>query len=161
MLEYEAMKILKSKILYLSIFLFLFFLIAILLTLFNLKNNKKNIIDESTSLAPVDDYWAEYSACEKTFDEPIDVTWEGEVIALLVSGVDYGIKKIPEDAEYPYFYAGRTEEEFDRVWEAKKEVGLQGNVRVKGKWVGITSAYRNSIFGRCVPHVMIESIENI
>ncbi len=96
--------------------------------------------------------------CNKTFDKPIDVEWTGEVIAQMVSGTVYGIKKTPEDKENPYFYAGRLDEDINKAWEDKKEVGLSGLVRVKGKWVGITDAYRNTIFGRCVPNVLIESI---
>src|SRR3989344_4450579 len=108
-------------------------------------------------------FYEEYTACEKTFDEPIDVSWEGKVIGQMVSGTQYGILKLPEDKENPYFYAGIHDEEINEaILQKRADVGLTGIVRVKGKWIGITAAYRNTIFdGKCVPYVKIESIEQI
>lgn len=96
--------------------------------------------------------------CNRDYAKPIDVNWEGEVIAKMVSETQYGIKRIPPDKKYPYFYAGQDP---DKAWAEKKNIGLEGKVRVIGKWVGITDAYKNSIFGRCVPDVEIVSIEKI
>ncbi len=86
---------------------------------------------------------------EVTFDKPVDVVWEGEIITSFVSGTDYGIKKIPKDKDFPYFYAYTGDEV--ATW-------LEGNVEVKGKWTGITCAYQNTVFGRCVPDVEVEEI---
>lgn len=97
--------------------------------------------------------------CAIMYDKPTDIEWTGEVVARFLSGVDYAVKKIPEDKEYAYFYAGH--QDFDKAWEEKKEVGLEGLVKVKGKLVGMTDAYRNTIFGGCVPWVRIESIVEI
>ena len=96
--------------------------------------------------------------CNRDYAKPIEVNWEGEVIAKMVSETQYGIKRIPSNKKYPYFYAGQDP---DKAWVEKKNVGLEGKVRVKGKWIGITDAYKNSIFGRCVPSVEIISIEKI
>lgn len=96
--------------------------------------------------------------CNRDYAKPIDIDWEGEVIAQMVSGTQYGIKRIPPNEKYPYFYAGQDP---DKAWAENKNVGLDGKVRVVGKWVGITDAYKNSIFGRCVPDVRIMSIEKI
>jgi len=91
-------------------------------------------------------------SCEKTFDEPIDINWSGNVISHMVSGEAYGIRKVPPDQENPLFYACCGDS--NHQW-------LSGQVRVEGKWTGITCGYKNSIFGRCVPEVDIEKIEAV
>lgn len=96
--------------------------------------------------------------CNEEFAKPIDVDWEGKIIATMISETQYGIERIPPDKKYIYFYAGQDP---DKAWAEKKNVGLEGKVRVKGRWVGITDAYKNTIFGRCVPDVEITTIENI
>lgn len=96
--------------------------------------------------------------CSEEFAKPIDVDWEGKIIAQMGSGTLYGIERIPPDKKYVYFYAGQ---DIDKAFAEKKNVGLEGKVRVKGKWIGITDGYKNTIFGRCVPHVEITTIENI
>lgn len=87
---------------------------------------------------------------EVTFNKPIDIVWQGKIISTMVSGSDYGIKKIPEDKNFPFFYAYTGNELNDR---------LEGNVKVDGKWKGITCAYENTIFNRCVPDVEVINIE--
>ncbi len=89
---------------------------------------------------------------ETTFDKPIDVVWEGEIMAVFMSGQSYGIKKIPEDKDFPYFYAGINSDAFP------EHVVLEGNVEVTGKWTGITCAYQNTVFKRCVPEVELQKI---
>jgi len=97
---------------------------------------------------------------EATFDKPIDVTWNGKIIATFHGGTDYGVEKIPKDENYPYFYAGNYSDAFP------EHVAMDGIVEVTGKWTGITCAYQNTVFKRCVPDVevqeirMAESIEN-
>lgn len=34
-------------------------------------------------------------------------------------------------------------------------------IKVSGKWMGITCAYYNTVFGQCVPEVYPEKIEGI
>lgn len=92
-------------------------------------------------------------SCQKTFDHPKDIVWEGIVIANMMSGSVYGIKKIPEDSNEPYFYASQPEN------VSRDRQGLRGKVRITGKWTGITCAYANTIFHRCVPRVEIEEID--
>ena len=89
---------------------------------------------------------------EVTFDNPIDVVWEGKIIATFVSGSDYGIKKIPEDKDFPYFYAWINSDAFP------EHVAMDGVVEVTGKWTGITCAYQNTVFERCVPDVEVKEI---
>jgi len=89
---------------------------------------------------------------EVTFDKPIDVTWEGKIIAIFHSGTDYGIEINPKDKDYPFFYAYTGD---------KANVATEGNLRITGKWTGITCAYQNTIFGRCVPDVEVEKIERL
>jgi len=52
-------------------------------------------------------------ACETTYDQPADVVWEGEIVAQMVSGTQYAVRRIPEDKEYPFFYAGQ---DVDKAW---------------------------------------------
>lgn len=89
---------------------------------------------------------------EVTFDEPINVKWKGKIIAYFQSGKDYGIKKIPEDKNFPFFYAGNYSDAFP------EHVALDGTVEVTGKWTGITCAYQNTVFKRCVPDVEVREI---
>ena len=93
--------------------------------------------------------------CTKTFVKPVPVEWTGKIIAQMVSGTQYGIEKVPADKENPYFYASQDP---DKAFLENKSVGLEGMVTVKGNWTGTTDAYRNTIFGRCVPSVDILSI---
>ena len=79
---------------------------------------------------------------ETTFDTPIDVSWEGEIMATFVSGQDYGIEKTLKDEKFPYFYAGINSDAFPR------DVVLEGKVKITGKWTGITCAYQNTVFKR-------------
>ncbi|MBU0570223.1 hypothetical protein KKB40_05640 [Patescibacteria group bacterium] len=104
----------------------------------------------------------ELTDCEIIYEEPVEIVWEGEIIAQMISGAQYGIKKIPEDKDIPYFYAGISGDIDEAIINKRKDVGLTGNVRVEGKLIGITATYRNSIFdGLCVPQVIIEKIEQI
>jgi len=89
---------------------------------------------------------------EVSFNKPIEVDWEGRIIANLMGGIDYGLKRVPEDKDFPFFYAYTGND---------SNAGLEGKVRVKGKWTGITCAYQNTVFGRCVPDVKVEEIGEI
>src|SRR3990167_5480309 len=72
--------------------------------------------EEQVSLLPTPTPYFE-DDCTVTYDKPIDVEWTGEVMTWFLSGVAYDIKKIPEDKENPYFYAGH--QDFDKAWEEK------------------------------------------
>lgn len=100
--------------------------------------------------------------CEKTFDKPIDVVWTGNVFAYMSSGANLAIERVPENKEYPLFSAcciDTVKENGD--WIIPPETWITGKVKVTGKWLGITCTYVNTIFGRCVPDVDIEKIEEI
>ncbi len=98
-------------------------------------------------------------ACEKTFEKPIDIVWTGKVFAYMMSGEAFGVERTLKNEEYPVFFACCIEGR----WEDDKWIidDIDGKVRVAGKWTGITCAYGNTIFGRCVPNVEIEKIEEI
>ncbi|MBM3255881.1 MAG: hypothetical protein FJZ04_00195 [Candidatus Moranbacteria bacterium] len=89
---------------------------------------------------------------EATFDKPIDVSWKGKIMTFFHGGTDYGIEKIPKDENYPYFYAGNYSDAFP------EHVAMDGTVEVTGKWTGITCAYQNTVFKRCVPAVEVKEI---
>jgi len=119
----------------------------------DLPEREESVFEENNqSTTPDDDGFD--CECEEEFEEPIDVIWSGRIFANLVGGIDYGIEKLPKDEEYPVFYAGQPlDVDESRQW-------LSGRVEVRGKWTGITCAYRNTIFGRCVPYVEIENIKS-
>lgn len=95
-------------------------------------------------------------SCEETFEEPIDVVWAGNVFAHMQSGEAFGITRgFSDDAFFACCIEGKM---IDDKWTIED---IEGKVRVTGKWTGITCAYGNTIFGRCVPNVEIERIEKI
>jgi len=81
---------------------------------------------------------------ETTFDLPVYVAWEGDVVASFVGGSDYGVKRTPEDPDFPYFYAYTGSE---------NDLGLEGRIKVVGEWTGVTCAYKNTLFGQCVAEI--------
>jgi hypothetical protein len=84
---------------------------------------------------------------EQTFNKPIDVDWVGQVYFILQAGHGYGLKKDNGDT-FMAFYKDNT-----------YNPDLHGQVEVKGKWLGIDCAYRNTVFnGKCVPYVEIDKI---
>ena len=89
--------------------------------------------------------------CEKTFKTPYPIEWSGHVVATFSSGADIGVKRFDQNAEYKQFYV-----EADGLYNGESD-----NIRVKGKMVGITCAYYNTIFGECVADVIADSVENI
>lgn len=90
--------------------------------------------------------------CEKTFKNPYPIEWSGQVIARFLSGADLGIKRFNQSGKYKQFYVS-AEGLFD---------GENGDsIKVKGKMVGITCAYYNTVFGECVPDVVANSVEII
>lgn len=90
--------------------------------------------------------------CEETFEEPIDIVWTGEVMTFMMSGEAFAIKRVPENEEYSMFFACCLDEE-------KRNPYLKGTVTITGKWLGITCAYANTVFGQCAPDVEIEKID--
>jgi|GEM_PF-1217301 len=81
---------------------------------------------------------------EVTFDDPIDIAWEGNIMASFASGSDYGVKTIPEDPDFPYFYV---------YTGSGEDLALDGRIKVYGQWTGVTCAYKNSMFGQCTAEV--------
>jgi len=91
-------------------------------------------------------------SCEKTFDKPYPVEWSGQIIATFVSGLDLGIKNSDQSGEYKQFYVDGN---------GMYKGDSNDLVRVKGRLIGITCAYANTIFHECVGEVEADSIEKI
>lgn len=87
---------------------------------------------------------------EKTFTTPRNVQWTGEIIGVVSGGSCVGIKG--NFSGYPAFLACLPD-----IYGTGLS-NYSGIVTVNGKWSGITCAYRNTIFGSCVPDVVIERI---
>ena len=101
-------------------------------------------------------YWGDVGVAsiwpngEKEFSKPIDVVWRGEVISTMAGGSCIGLKG--EFDNYDWAVACLPNMDSNELWK------FEGIVTVTGKWLGITCAYKNTIFGECVPDVSIESI---
>ena len=91
-----------------------------------------------------------WNSGEKEFYKPIDVVWRGEVISTMAGGSCIGLKG--EFDNYHWALACLENAGSSELWK------FEGTVTVTGKWLGITCAYKNTIFGECVPDVRIESI---
>ncbi|HEY4474592.1 MAG TPA: hypothetical protein VJC06_01570 [Candidatus Paceibacterota bacterium] len=91
---------------------------------------------------------------EREFFKPIDVVWRGKIISIMAGGSCIGLKG--EFDNYRQALACLPEVllrgNSSELWE------LEGMVTVTGKWLGITCAYENTIFGKCVPDMVIENI---
>jgi len=88
---------------------------------------------------------------EKEFLKPIDIIWRGEIISTMASGSCIGLRG--EFDNYRQAIACFPNKGSNELWK------FEGMVTVTGKWLGITCAYKNTIFGECVPDVRIENIE--
>ena len=55
--------------------------------------------------------------------------------------------------KYHWAMACLNNDDSNELWK------FEGLVTVTGKWIGIDCAYENTIFGECVPDVVIESIK--
>ena len=88
--------------------------------------------------------------CEKTFNQEYPVTWNGKVIANFSSGEDIGVERYTKYTKYDKFYV-------DGGGKFKGETGA--DVQLKGRLVGITCAYANTVFGECVGEVVADEIK--
>lgn len=88
---------------------------------------------------------------EEEFNEPVNIVWTGKITSVMSGGFCLALEGgfdghnqilacLPETSSYNF-------------------LGLSGEVTVIGRWLGITCAYENTIFGECVPDVEVESIE--
>lgn len=92
---------------------------------------------------------------EREFFKPIDVIWRGEIISTMNSGLCIGLKG--DFGGYSKTMACFPNKELlnsdsAELWK------FEEIVTVTGKWTGITCAYKNTIFGECVPDVIIDKI---
>ncbi len=92
---------------------------------------------------------------EKEFFKPVDVVWRGKIISTMAGGSCVGLEG--EFGNYRQAMAclpeARLLEDASELWK------FEGMVTITGKWLGITCAYKNTIFGECIPDVTIESIQ--
>lgn len=87
---------------------------------------------------------------EREFFKPIEVVWRGKIISTMAGGSCIGLKG--EFGGYSQAMACLPNTDSNELWK------FEGMVTVTGKWLGITCAYKNTIFGECVPDVVIENI---
>lgn len=87
--------------------------------------------------------------CEKEFKKEYPVVWSGEVIATFVSGEDFGVERFNKNAKYKRFYV---------VGQSKYSGDPGANVKVRGRLIGITCAYANTVFGECVGEVVADQV---
>ena len=87
---------------------------------------------------------------EKEFSKPLDIVWRGEIISTMAGGSCVGLKG--KFDKYDWAMACLSDTNYGELWK------FEGVVTVTGKWLGITCAYKNTIFGECVPDVSIENI---
>lgn len=88
---------------------------------------------------------------EKEFSKPIDVVWRGQIISTMAGGSCVGLKGAFD--KYDLAMACFLSIASNDLWN------FEGVVTVTGKWLGITCAYKDTIFGECVPEVVVENIE--
>lgn len=91
-----------------------------------------------------------WSGVEREFFKPIEVVWRGKIISTMAGGSCVGLEG--EFGNYRQSLACLKNADSKELWK------LEGVVTVTGKWLGITCAYKNTIFGECVPDVRIENI---
>lgn len=88
---------------------------------------------------------------EREFFKPIDVIWRGKIISTMAGGSCIGLEG--DFDNYSKAMACLENSDSNELWK------FEGIVTVAGKWLGITCAYKNTIFGECVPDVRIENIQ--
>ncbi|MEI6378188.1 MAG: hypothetical protein WCO55_00875 [Candidatus Falkowbacteria bacterium] len=86
-------------------------------------------------------------SCERTFRQAYPIVWRGQVIASFVGGDDYGLKLWHKVGSYQAFYL---------LGQGKLKLQLGQQVVIKGRLMGMTCAYANTIFKSCVPEVQID-----
>lgn len=87
--------------------------------------------------------------CEKTFKKAYPIVWSGKVIATFGGGEDIGVERYNKKSKYNKFYV-------DVQGKYNGESGDE--VRVRGQLIGLTCAYANTIFGKCVGEVVADEI---
>lgn len=87
--------------------------------------------------------------CEKEFKKEYPIVWSGEVMATFVSGKDFGVERFDKNAKYNKFYV---------VGQSKYSGEPGANVQVRGRLVGITCVYANTVFGECVGEVVADEV---
>ncbi len=87
---------------------------------------------------------------EEEYSEPVDIVWSGRVTAVMSGGSCIGVEG--KFDKYSKFMACLSD-----VYSNKLQ-NYSGEVKITGKWLGVTCAYKNTIFGKCVPDVEIQEI---
>lgn len=91
----------------------------------------------------------EHCSCEESFEKPIKIEFEGEIISRPAGGEDLAVKNLDKNSKYQKLYVnanGNYHEE-------------ENKVKIKGEVIGVTCAYYNTIFHECAFEVEMEPIE--
>jgi hypothetical protein len=87
---------------------------------------------------------------EKEFPEPIDIAWKGKIISVMAGGSCAGIEgQFGDYSKAMVCLADSASDELNKY---------SGELNISGKWLGITCAYKNTIFGECVPIVEVDVV---
>ena len=86
---------------------------------------------------------------ETVFPQPRDVDWDGVVFAVLGGGNGFAVRRVSTGEMFQaYLPEGQT-----------SSVSYQP-VRIRGRWTGISCAYRQTLFNNvCTPTVDIDALE--
>jgi hypothetical protein len=87
---------------------------------------------------------------ETTFPQPRDVEWNGVVVGILAGGGGIAVRTVATGEMFQaYFKEGQT-----------SSVSEHQPVLIRGRWTGISCAYRETVFkGQCTPTVDIDALE--
>lgn len=88
---------------------------------------------------------------EQVFILPRPVLWTGNVISVVNGGSGYAVQ-----LESPF----GGHDSFLAMWPDDRLESLSEKITIRGRWLGITCAYRYTLFNnKCVPEVEIDEVE--
>lgn len=90
---------------------------------------------------------------DTVFAESRLIEWTGRIEGVLVGGLELAVRRVRPPAGEPDQFA---------VLVPTGVAPTEGLVRISGRWVGMSCAYRDTVFGgRCVPDVIADRIEQL
>jgi hypothetical protein len=88
---------------------------------------------------------------ETTFAQPQRIVWEGVIEGTLAGGQGIAVRRTDDGSSFQAYMTG-----------SDVASPSYGAVRITGRFVGISCAYAESVFGgRCTPSVEIDLIERL
>lgn len=89
------------------------------------------------------------TSAEMAFPQPREIDWEGVVFGVVAGGRGLAVRR---DDTGELFQAHMPDEQIASI--------SSGPVRIKGRWTGISCAYRQTVFGgQCTPTIDIDDLE--